>query len=71
MERFVAACRSRGIPLHAGKSLVRAFRAGILGGELDRARGRLLRGREKSLRLGVKCQILAGAPTWSAGQAQH
>eukprot|EP00959_Pyramimonas_sp_CCMP1952_P459965 9479104-Pyramimonas_sp.AAC.2 len=67
MERFVAVCAAQGAPLNAGKSLVRGLRAGIRGGELDGLRGRLMHGREKSLKFCMKSLTLLGGPAWSAG----
>ncbi len=69
--RFVAACAAIGLPLNAGKRLVRGLSAQMLGGELDGVRGVLGLAREKGHRLIAKSLCLVSGGCWSRAALQH
>ncbi|CAK0841665.1 unnamed protein product [Prorocentrum cordatum] len=70
MDRFVAVCAAQGVPLNAGKSLVRGLRAGVLGGEIDGLRGRFLHSRDNSLKLCMTVASTSDASESGGGAAE-
>ena len=70
-DRFVKACADIGLPLNAGKRLVRGLSAQILGGELDGVLGTLSLERSKGLRLHAKSLALLCGGCWTKAALQH
>jgi hypothetical protein len=69
--RFVDACAGLGLPLNAGKSLVKGLAGQLLGGELDGVEGTLGVERGKGHALIGKALALMSLPSWPAAATQH
>ncbi|CAK0801547.1 unnamed protein product, partial [Prorocentrum cordatum] len=68
---FVHTCQSYGIPLNAGKAMVSALRAGILGGLFMGGLGLLSVAPGKAQRLAFKGATLVAQQSWTAGALRH
>ncbi|CAE7799530.1 unnamed protein product [Symbiodinium sp. CCMP2592] len=64
-ERFRAACKERGLPLNASKSLAGALRGGIQGGVLDGDKGTIWVGSDKAEKLVLATLGLLASASWS------
>ncbi|CAE7762207.1 unnamed protein product [Symbiodinium sp. CCMP2592] len=64
-ERFRAACKERGLPVNASKSLAGALRGGIQGGVLDGDKGTISVGSEKAEKLVLATLGLLASASWS------
>ncbi|CAE7205793.1 unnamed protein product [Symbiodinium sp. CCMP2592] len=64
-ERFRAACKKRGLPLNAPKSLAGALRGGIQGGVLDGDKGTISVGSDKAEKLVLATLGLLASSSWS------
>lgn len=71
VSSFVRFCKQSNIPLSAGKSVVRALRATILGGDLDGLRGMLSHSREKTMKLMLESLGMVCLPKWVSGNLRH
>ncbi len=67
----MAACKRLGLPLNAGKRLLKASHGVLLGGELDGRRGWLAHARCKGEALVAKAAVLLGMERWAGGALQH
>ena len=69
--RFTALCQRLGLPLAAGKSLLRGSVGSLLGAELDGARGFLAQARAKTLAATIRGAVLLSLDQWTPVMAQH
>ena len=70
-SKFRDACAALGLPLHAGKRIVRAAGGPILGAEIDGERGLLRHGRGKGHSLVFSILTLLGNSRWTVVPLQH
>ena len=68
---FVSRCKALGLPLNAGKSLIRSLRGNILGGEIDGVRGSIQHARPKGHKLLLTTMALLTHKAPSQAALQH
>ena len=70
-EKFVKRCKEIGLPLNAGKSLVRCLQGNVLGGELDGSKGTLQHSRSKGHKFLQTTLALLAMKSPSQAALQH
>lgn len=71
LAAFASVCAQLGLPLNAGKQVVQAYNASLLGGELDGRTGVLRHERAKSHKLMNKTLALLSFPAVAQAPLQH
>ena len=70
-EKFIRTSHKLGLPLNAAKSLVKAYKGPILGGEVDGCLGRVQHARDKGLKLMATTLVLLAKDFVTQANMQH